>query len=318
MNREFQIFPDQGSTLAPEVDALTLFLLGVATVFTLLIAGLIIYFAIKYRRGSKADRTPMTGRTQVLLEITWIGIPFLLTVVMFVWGAKLFFQQARPPAGSMEIHCIGKQWMWKFQHPDGNREINELHVPLGRPVKITLISQDVIHSLFIPAFRTKHDALPHRYTSLWFEATRLGEFQLFCAEYCGAKHSEMIGRVVVMEPREYEDWLSGGSSRESPVEAGRKLFEQMRCPSCHSGEAGSRGPALDDLFGKQVPLQTGQTVVADENYIRESILHSQAKVVAGYQPIMPAFEGQIDEEGVLHLMAYLKSLTRPERKSPTP
>jgi cytochrome c oxidase subunit 2 len=317
MDNEFRLFPEQASTVASQVDTVYLFLVVVSTVITLLIAALIIYFAIKYRRGSAADRKQ--GQTHFfVMEASWLVIPFLLTMVMFFWGAKIYFVIARAPEGAMEINVVARQWMWKFQHPDGRSEINDLHVPRGQPVKLNMISEDVIHSMYLPSFRVKQDVLPGRYTSIWFEATRLGEYHLFCAEYCGAKHSEMKGKVVVMEPSEYEAWLSGSTAGETPVEAGRKLFEQLRCETCHRGGGeGSRGPALADLFGKTVRLQNGQSVVADETYLRESILRPAAKVVAGYQPIMPTFEGQVGEEGVLQLIAYLKSLSQPDRQERT-
>jgi cytochrome c oxidase subunit 2 len=317
MDNELQFFPEQASTVAPDVDAVYWFLIVVSTVMTLLIAGLIIFFAIKYRHNSKADRT-QSGTHFFWMELSWLVIPFILTMIMFFWGAKVYFVIARAPAGAMQINAVGRQWMWKFQHPDGRSEINDLHVPLGQPVKLNMISEDVIHSMYVPAFRVKQDVLPGRYTTLWFEATRLGEYHLFCAEYCGAKHSEMKGKVVVMEPSEYEAWLSGATAGETPVEAGRKLFEQLRCETCHKGGGeASRGPALADLFGKTVRLQNGQSVVADENYLRESILRPAAKVVAGYQPIMPTFEGQVGEEGVLQLIAYLKSLSQSQGQERT-
>jgi cytochrome c oxidase subunit 2 len=315
MNSNFRMFPDQASTLAPRVDALYLFLIGVTVFFTLLIGILILYFGIKYRRGSRADRSPPQGHFYVL-EVAWIVIPFLLTMVMFVWGADIYFDMARPPQDALEISVVGRQWMWKFQHPEGNAEINELHVPRGQPIILKMISEDVIHAMYVPAFRVKHDVLPGRYVGLWFNATELGEYHLFCAEYCGAKHSEMIGRVVVLEPSEYEAWLRGSSAAQAPAVAGQALFEQLRCDNCHrgGGEA-SRGPPLENLFGREVKLQDGSTVIANEDYLRESILRPAAKVVAGYQPIMPSFEGQIGEEGILHLMAFLKSKSNQQREA---
>jgi cytochrome c oxidase subunit 2 len=233
-------------------------------------------------------------------------------MVMFFWGADIYFRMSRPPADAIEITTVAKQWMWKFQHPEGKLEINDLHVPLDRPVKLRMISEDVIHSLYVPAFRAKQDVLPGRYTTVWFQATRPGEYHLFCAEYCGAKHSEMRGKVIVLEPSAYQEWLAGGRRGETPLEAGRKQFEERRCDQCHKplGETG-RGPPLEGLFGSTVPLANGQTVVADENYIRESILRPQAKLRAGYQPLMPTFEGQMGEEEILHLLAYIKSLSQP-------
>jgi cytochrome c oxidase subunit II len=316
MNREFRLMPEQASTFAPQVDALYTFLVLVSGFFSILIAGLIVYFAVKYRRGSPADRTHGSSHF-FLMELTWIVIPFVISMVMFFWGARLYFDQMRAPAGAMEIDCVGKQWMWKFQHPNGNAEINDLHVPVGQPIRLRMISEDVIHSMFIPAFRTKLDVLPGRYTTVWFEATKPGEYHLFCAEYCGAKHSEMRGTVYVMQPHEYQEWLLSGNTGPTTAESGRLLFEQLRCHSCHQGGGvASRGPPLENLFGSTVPLQDGTTVLADETYIRESILRPQAKVRAGYQPIMPSYDGQISEEGILQLIAEIKALGRGDRRDP--
>lgn len=313
METDLRLFPEQASSVAAQVDAVFFYLCAVSIFFSLLIAGLIIFFAIRYRRGSRADRREGHGHF-FAIEATWIIIPFLLTMVMFFWGADVYFRMVRAPADAIEINTVAKQWMWKFQHPEGNLEINDLHVPLGRAVKLRMISEDVIHSFYVPAFRVKQDVLPGRYTTLWFEATRLGEYHLFCAEYCGAKHSEMKGRVIVLEPAHYQEWLAGSRRGETPIESGRKLFEERRCDQCHkpAGEQG-RGPPLEDLFGATVPLANGETVTVDEAYLRESILHPAAKVRAGFQPVMPTFEGQIGEEGILHLIAYIKSLTTPER-----
>jgi cytochrome c oxidase subunit 2 len=309
MNEEFRFMPEQASTFAGDVDRLYAFLWGVSSVMTILIAFLILYFAIKYRRGSRADRT-VTSTHFFAIEATWIIGPFVIVMIMFFWGARLYFDQSRPPAGAMELTGVGRQWMWKFQHPEGRSEINDLHLPLGHPVKIRLISEDVIHSLFIPAFRVKQDVLPGRYTSLWFQPTKIGKYHLFCAEYCGAKHSQMTGSVYVMEPSQYQQWLSGGTS--SGAQTGEQtLFEQLRCPSCHQGGGMvSRGPPLEGLLGGTVRLQNGSTIVADENYIRESILRPQAKLVAGYPAIMPSFEGQIGEDGLNRLIAEIKALGR--------
>jgi cytochrome c oxidase subunit 2 len=213
----------------------------------------------------------------------------------------------------MQLWVVGKQWMWKIQHPEGRREINELHVPLNQPVRLTMTSEDVIHSFYIPAFRVKMDVIPGRYTSLWFQATQPGEYHLFCAEYCGTKHSGMIGKVTVMEAADYERWLSGKPSNETMEQAGERLFVQNNCNTCHHSRADARGPLLDNVFGKPVQLETGGTVLADEAYVRESILNPAAKVVKGYRPVMPTYQGQISEESVMQLLAYIKSLGK-ERK----
>lgn len=322
----FRLFPAQASTHAPHVDLLYLFLVTLFVLVQVVIAFLIVYFAVKYRRGSKADRGPAKGvdahslhSRQQLMEIAWLVGPFIVFMAIFFWGAYVFFASSRPPDNTLDVRVVGKQWMWKFQHPNGKREINDLHLPIGQPVRLIMISEDVIHSMFVPAFRVKHDVLPGAYSQLWFEANELGEFHLFCAEYCGTNHSRMIGRVVVMEPIDYQNWLAGGASNEPPAVAGKRLFEELRCASCHvSGGQSSRCPPLENVYGSRVKLTGGSTAEADDNYLRESILHPSAKVVAGFKPIMPAFEGQIGEEGLIQLIAYLKSLSKQEQAQPEP
>jgi cytochrome c oxidase subunit 2 len=247
------------------------------------------------------------------LELLWIGVPFALVMSMFIWGAQVFFEIHRPPDEALDVYVTAKQWMWKLQHPQGQREINALHVPVRTRVRLTMTSEDVIHCFYVPAFRVKRDVLPGRYHRLWFEATKTGEYHLFCAEYCGTKHSEMIGTVYVMEPADYEQWLSGAAAGEPPEEAGKKLFAAMRCDSCHSPTSGARGPALEGLFGSQVSLAGGATAVADEDYLRESMLAPLAKLVHGYEPLMPTYQGQLGEEQILQIIAYLKSLKGGER-----
>lgn len=311
----FPLWPEQASTFAANVDALFIFLIVVSSFFSVLIFGLVFFFAVRYRRRSE-EEVPPRLQESTFLEIFWSVVPLLLCVVMFGWGAKLYFDMTKPPSTAMEMSVVGKQWMWKIQHPEGRREINELHVPVNQPVKLKMISEDVIHSFYIPAFRVKMDVLPGRYTSLWFSATKPGEYHLFCAEYCGTKHSGMIGKVVVMEAAAYESWLSGTPSNETPEQAGERLFVQNNCNTCHHSRADARGPVLDDVFGNPVKLETGGTVLADEAYVRESILNPVAKVVQGYQPVMPTYQGQINEEGVMQLMAYIKSLSKERSKEP--
>jgi len=314
MNSEFELFPEAASTAAPSVDRLYIFLLGLSLVFTVLIAGLVFYFAIKYRRGNRVDRTQLP--TSIRMELSWMIISLPILMFIFLWGAKVAFFLVRPPADTMPITVVPKQWMWKFQHASGRREIDVLHVPINQPVRLTMISQDVIHSLFVPVFRVKQDVLPGRYTSLWFEATKPGEYRLYCAEYCGTNHSRMIGRVIAQTPGDFAEWLAGDSGGDEPPEVtGAKLFEQFQCATCHAqgGATPARGPALEDLYMKEVALADGSTAIADETYLRESILRPTKKLVAGYQPLMPTFEGQIDEEGVLHLIAYIKSLSEESR-----
>jgi cytochrome c oxidase subunit II len=306
MFNELPLFPEQASTLAPKVDHLFFFLCAVSGFFTLLIAVLIIYFAVKYRRRSEAERPP-TVEGSLKLEIFWTVVPFLITLVMFVWGARLYVEQSRPPDNALQVYVIGKQWMWKTQHLGGQREINGLTVPVGRPVKLTMTSQDVIHDFSVPAFRVKQDVLPGRYVTLWFQATKTGKFHLFCAEYCGTNHSRMVGWVTVLEPRQFEAWLRGRADG-SPASEGLKLFKKLQCVACHSNDAQARAPVLEGLYGKTVTLDDGRTVVADDEYLRESILNPSAKVVAGFRPIMPTFQGQVTEEQVLQLIAYIRSL----------
>ncbi len=301
--------------MAGRVDALYFFLVGLAVFFSLLIAGLIVYFAIRFHRRDP-NATGVNVHGGMTLEVAWTVIPFLITMGLFVWGSSVYFAMSRPPAETLNIYVVGKQWMWKFQHLDGQREINELHVPVGRPVKIIATSEDVIHDFFVPAFRVKADVVPGRYVSVWFQPTKPGRYHLFCAEYCGTRHSGMIGEIVVMDPPEYEAWLTGGSGEGSLASAGGKLFADLACNTCHRPDAQGRGPVLDGLFGRQVALQDGATVTADEAYIRESILTPSAKIVAGFQPIMPTFQGLVTEEQLLELIEYVKSL-KSQTEQPT-
>jgi cytochrome c oxidase subunit II len=301
------LFPEAASTMAGRVDALYFFLVGITAFFSLLIAGLIVTYAVRFRRRSPDDIGAQI-HGGLVLEITWSVIPFLITMVLFVWGASVFFAMSRPPDETLNIYVVGKQWMWKFQHLDGQREINELHVPVGRPVKLIMTSEDVIHDVFVPAFRVKADVIPGRYTHLWFEPTKPGTYHLFCAEYCGTRHSGMVGQVVVMEPNDYQTWLSGGAGEGSLASAGQKLFADLACNTCHRSDAQGRGPVLHNLFGKTVELASGEKVVVDEAYVRESILNPGAKVTVGFQPIMPTFQGLVSEEGLLELIEYVKSL----------
>ena len=301
------LFPESASTMASRVDSLYFFLLAISIFFSLLIAGLIVFYAVKYRRRA-ANSVGSEIKGGLVLELTWTIVPFLITMVIFVWGASVFFAMARPPDETINIYVVGKQWMWKFQHLDGQREINELHVPVGRPVKLIMTSEDVIHDVFVPAFRIKADVVPGRYTHLWFQSTKPGRYRLFCAEYCGTKHSGMIGQVVVMDPSEYQTWLSGGASEGSLASAGAKLFQDLACNTCHRPDAQGRGPVLEGLFGKTVALQNGETLTVDEAYVRESILQPAAKITSGFQPIMPTFQGLVTEEQLLELIEYVKSL----------
>jgi len=290
-----------------EMDLLYLFIAAVSAFFVVVVAALVVIFTIKFRRRTP-DEVGADIHGSLVLELTWTFIPFVLSMVMFGWGASLFFRLASPPANAMELFVVGKQWMWKVQHPEGVREINEMHVPIGRPVRVTLGSEDVLHDYFIPAFRVKMDVVPGKVTTLWFEATEVGTYHIFCAEYCGTKPSGMIGQVIVMTPQDYEAWLAGGRSTGTAVQNGERLFTDLACVTCHKPDATGRGPSLLGVYGSTVTLTDGRKVVADENYLRESIMNSQAKVVAGYQGIMPTFQGMVTEENLLQLIAYIKTL----------
>jgi cytochrome c oxidase subunit 2 len=305
--------PDQASSIARSVDHLYYFLTLITLFFTVLIFSIIFYFMVKYRRRSPSER-PKAIEGNVPLEVLWTAIPTMIVAVIFVWSASLYFQNAEPPQGSMEIFVTGKQWMWKAEHPEGQREINELHVPLGRPVKLTMTSEDVIHDFFVPAFRVKKDVLPGRYTSMWFEPTKLGTFHLFCAQYCGAFHAGMIGSVIVMEPDDYERWLAGSEQGVTMEAAGEKLFGENGCVNCHLSDGKGQGPSLLGVYGNVVHLSNGQMLTADDAYVRESILSPSAKIVAGYKPVMPSFQGQLSEEQIMDLVAYVRSLGKQQGK----
>jgi cytochrome c oxidase subunit 2 len=305
MLNNFPLWPEQASTMASRVDALYIFLLIVTGMMTLLIFICLVYFAarFRYRPGVRAEQ--IEGSTA--LEVTWSTIPFLIFMVIFAWGAVVYFKERTPPSDSTEVYVVAKQWMWKLEHAEGQREINELHVPVGRDVRMIMTSQDVIHSFFIPAFRIKQDVLPGRYTVAWFRATKPGVYHLFCAEYCGTQHSGMVGSIVVLEPAQYETWMNGGST--GPLSAtGEKIFAELGCSTCHRSDTQGRGPNLHGVFGKPVQLEDGRTVTADENYLRECILDPGTKRVKGFQPIMPTFQGLVSEEQVNALIAYIKSI----------
>lgn len=318
MQSWFPFIPESASTYSGDVDALYFYISGVTVFFTLLISFVIIFFVIKYRRRNPFE-IPRPIEGSMKLETLWSVIPLLIAMSIFFWGAKVYFNQYRPPQNAIEVYVVGKQWMWKFQHATGQREINELHIPVGRKIKLIMATEDVIHDVFVPAFRIKADVVPGRYTTEWFEATKPGRYHFFCAEYCGMNHSGMGGYVVVMEPTEFENWLSGNLSQMSPAAAGQQMFESLGCASCHGANAeGGRGPALLGVYGSNVVLNNTQSVKADEAYVRESILNPQAKIVTGFGPIMPSFQGQLTEEQLLQLVAYIKSLSTPKTETATP
>jgi cytochrome c oxidase subunit II len=309
----FPLLPDRASTVAGDVDAIYYFLVLTSLLFGGVIVIGLVYSAIRYRKGSKNSRANAVNE-HLGLELAWSLIPLGIAMGIFVWSSKVFINMHVAPKDAMEVYVVGKQWMWKIQHPQGNREINMLHVPVGKPVKLIMTSQDVIHSFYIPAFRIKQDVLPGRYTTQWFQATTPGEYHLFCAEYCGTSHSGMIGKVVVMEPAEYEQWLAGAVGNVGMSTTGQLLFQQFGCQTCHKQEGGQRGPSLDGLYGSEVKLASGQTVIADQEYIRESILNPAAKVVAGYQVLMPLYRTQLTQEQLNQLVEYVKSLGGTKRK----
>jgi cytochrome c oxidase subunit 2 len=298
-------WPVRASSTAGNVDALYVFLIIVSGLMTLLIFTAVVYFAARYRHRKGVLAEQIEGSTP--LELTWSIIPMGVFMVIFAFGAVVYFHSRTPPRDATEVYVVAKQWMWKLEHAEGQREINELHVPVGRDVKLIMTSQDVIHSFYVPAFRMKQDVLPGRYTVAWFKATKAGTYHLFCAEYCGTQHSGMIGAIVVMEPAQYEAWMSGGST--GPLSAsGEKIFAELGCVTCHRTDSQGRGPNLQGVFGKPVQLADGRTVTADENYVRESILDPNAKIVKGFAPLMPTFQGLVSEEQLNALVAYVKSM----------
>ena len=334
------LFPPQASTHAAEVDAVYFFITALCTVIAVGVVAAMVYFSIRYRRHpGNLVGADIHGSTP--LEIFWTAVPFFIGMFIFAWGASLYFKLSRPPENSMEIFVTGKQWMWKIQHMNGRREINNLHVPVGQPVKLTMTSEDVIHSFYVPAFRTKADVIPGRYSTVWFEPTAVGSYHLFCAEYCGTEHSRMIGQVTVMDPVDYQSWLAtgnpspvevaagaaagaaapaaaGGASAAGPTpeQIGAKLFQEKACMTCHLNAPGGIGPMLAGIVGHEVELMTGEKVMVDEAYLRESILQPMAKVVKGFPPAMPTFAGQLSEEQVMSLIAYIKSLGGPKPAAP--
>ena len=302
------LFPEQASTFAKDVDALYLFIVSVSAFFALAVTVAVVVFGIVYRRRHDGE---VGARIEgnLPLELLWSVIPTMISMVMFGWGASSFYHMRTPPTEALNVYAVGKQWMWKFQHLEGQREINELHVPVGKAVKVTITSEDVIHSLYFPSFRTKIDAIPGRYTQLWFEPTKVGTYHIFCTEYCGTNHSGMIGQVHVMEAADYQAWLSGGGIEGTLVERGARLFQDLACSTCHLDTGLGRGPSLKDIVGTQVDLADGSAALVEEGYLRESIINSQAKIVKGYQPLMPTFQGLVSEDNLVALVEYVKSLS---------
>ncbi len=313
MWKDFPLFPEAASTAAGQVDLLYFFIVGINVVFTFGVFAVAVYFAVRYRRKHAAEIPPQPGHNN-LFEIVGSVVPLAVCMVIFVWGTWIFYVNYTPPAGAMEIYVVGKQWMWKLQHPEGHREINELHIPVNQAVKLTMASEDVLHSFYVPAFRTKRDVVPGHYQTMWFQPNKVGKYHLFCAEYCGTQHSGMTGWVHVMEPADYEAWLSGTVRGETMAQAGERLFGRLGCNTCHKADNSGRCPSLENVFGSAVSLANGQRVTADEAYLRESILKPAAKIVAGYtNQEMPTFQGQVSEENVLQLISYIKSLKKEQK-----
>ncbi len=308
-NQWIPLFPEQASTFAWQVDYLYFYLVAISVFFTVGIVVALFFFVIKYREREKYA-TPEEIHGSIVLETVWSIIPFVISMTIFLGGAIVYYEQYRPPEDAMPIYVVGKQWMWKIQHETGQREINELHVPVNRKIKLTMTTEDVLHDFSVPAFRTKADVVPGRYTYLWFEATKPGKYHLYCAEYCGLNHSGMGGYVYVMEQSDFDNWLAGNVSGQTPVEAGRDLFEnRLGCASCHAGGPQQRGAKLEGIYGKEVKFVGGGTATVNDEYLRNSILNPGSQVVEGFQPIMPSFKGQVTEEQLISLVAYIKSLS---------
>jgi cytochrome c oxidase subunit 2 len=305
---QLPLYPEQASNFAPQVDALMLFIIAICVFFAVAVTVAILFFLYKFRRRG-AGEIGVAIHGDMRLETAWIVVPLLLALVMFAWGAVVYVDFRRAPTDSLDIYVIGKQWMWKLQQPNGQKEINELHVPVGQNVRLIMSSEDVIHDFSVPAFRVKMDVVPGHYNALWFRPTKTGKYHFFCSQYCGTNHAIMGGWVTVMDPDEYTAWLSGSAgANANPLLAGEKLFAEKSCLTCHTSDGKGHGPSLNGLFGRKVRLADGATVTADEEYLRESILNPNAKIVAGYQPLMPAYQGQLTEEQTLDLISYVKSL----------
>jgi len=302
----FALYPPEASTIAPQMDALYFFMVLVSLIGLTIVILLIVSFSILYSRKRHPKAVQIEGST--LLEATWTIIPLGLFLIMFVWGALIYFRVFTPPANAMNIYVVGKQWMWKAEHPGGQHEINSLHIPVDQPIQLTLISQDVFHSFSIPAFRVKREAIPGRYTTVWFQATATGTYHLFCTQYCGTNHSAMIGDVVVLSADDYKKWLASSTSGDSLAQNGERLFASLSCAACHNTRPDARGPSLANVYGSKLTLSSGEQITADDAYLREAILNPSQHITQGYAPIMPTYQGQVSEEGVIALVEYIKHL----------
>jgi len=304
---QMPLYPEQASNFAPQVDNLVIFMIAVCLFFAVAICAAVIYFFFKYHRKRPDDiGVPIHG--DLRLEIAWIVLPFFLLLAMFGWGAAIYVDYRRTPADTLDIYVVGKQWMWRLQQPDGRKEINELHVPVNRNIRLIMASEDVIHDFSVPSFRVKMDVVPGHYNNMWFRPTKPGRYHFFCSQYCGTNHAVMGGWVTVMEPDNYAKWLSGTAASGDPVAVGEKLYTELACNTCHMPDGKGRGPSYNGVYGSKVKLADGSTVIADDAYIRESILQPNAKIVAGYVPVMPSFQGLVTEDQILALTAYIKSM----------
>jgi cytochrome c oxidase subunit 2 len=308
-----QFLPEQASTIGREVDYIFWGLMAISAFMTLGLFAVITFFLIRYRSTSDAKRT-MSRLSPTYLEVTWTATPIVIFIGLFIWGALVFAKASKPPPGSLPIYVVGLQWYWDVRHENGRQEIGDLHVPVGQPVQLIMTSTDVIHDYFIPAFRIKRDVLPGKYTTQWFTATKPGKYRIFCNQYCGTKHGLMTGYLYAMQPEDYETWLStsgGGPPVESLAQSGARLFRQYSCSGCHGANSSVHAPSLTGIYGHPVPLQGGEFVTADDQYLRDSILKPDSQIVAGYKAIMPSFQKQISEQDVIALVAYIKSLSQP-------
>ncbi len=305
-----QVLPESASTIAPQVDAIFWGLLAISAVMTLGLFVAITIFLIRYRHTSDADRT-LTRLSPTYLEVTWTAIPILIFIGLFVWGAGVFARASKPPANALPIYVVGLQWYWDVTHENGRHEIGDLHVPVGEPVQLIMTATDVIHDYYVPALRIQRNAMPGKYTTQWFTVTKPGKYRIFCNEYCGTKHGEMGGFVYAMRPEDYETWLGeqSGTGQESLAQTGARLFRQNSCSGCHGANSAVHAPGLSGIYGHPVPLQDGEFVTADDQYLHDSILKPSSQIVAGYKPIMPNYTGQLTEQDVIALVAYIKSLS---------
>ncbi len=303
--------PPGGSTIAGDVDALFHFILYVGIILFLIVTIASAFFVVKYRRRGKVSRT--YGKAYNLpLEIAWTAIPTVLILIVFVWGFRTYMKMSIVPADALEVKVTGQKWFWTFDYAEGASSTNELVVPVATPVKLLMSSQDVIHSFFVPNFRIKMDVLPNRYSVTWFEATREGEYDLFCTEFCGKGHSEMIGKVRVVSDSAFNAWIEAGATLGEGMtleEFGSELYVKRACNTCHSLD-GTRnvGPTFQGIWGRQEVMKDGTQITVDENYVRESILNPQAKIVTGYEPVMPTYQGLLKPREVDALIAFLKGL----------